>query len=264
MTQLKAVIWDLDGTLAETEREGHLAAFNQAFEALGLPWRWDTATYSRLLRVAGGRERLLHDFAQRPEAPATAHDRLALADRLYAAKNRLYAQRVQSGHLQLRPGVMPLLQQCRDAGLRLAIATTTHRSNLNALAARLLGPQVTRWFDAAVCGDDVRSRKPDPEVYLRVLELLKLPALACVAIEDSPGGVAAALAADLPVVVTRSEFFPDDPIDAAIAIGPGLERRDLWIPAPLTPADASSVAQGIQLADLRHWHRQMDLVSQLG
>lgn len=261
MDGLKAVIWDLDGTLAETEREGHLAAFNLAFEALGLPWRWDLPTYTVLLRIAGGRERLRHDLARRPEAPVLLHERLALAERIHAAKNRLYAGRVAEGRLQLRPGVLPLLRQCRTEGLRLAIATTTSRVNLQAFVATQLGPEGANWFEAAVCGDDVQAKKPDPEVYLRVLEALGLSPLACVAIEDSPGGAAAARAADLPVVVTRSEFFPDDTIDAAIAIGPGLDRREGWNPAP--PAADPSV-QGIGLDDLRHWHAQMCVVSQFG
>jgi HAD superfamily hydrolase (TIGR01509 family) len=272
-TALKALIWDLDGTLAETEREGHLAAFNGAFEALDLPWRWDLPTYARLLRIAGGRERLMHDLARRPEAPVLLQERLALVERIHAAKNRLYARRVAEGRLRLRPGVLPLLRQCRAEGVRLAIATTTSRVNLQALIAAQLGPQGSAWFEVAVCGDDVRSKKPDPEVYLRVLEALRLPPLACVAIEDSPGGAAAARAADLPVVVTRSEFFPDDTIDAAIAIGPGLDRRDGWTPPP-SPVDHAGngsdlgtdrgTDRGITLDDLRHWQAQMSLVSQFG
>lgn len=261
--RLKAVIWDLDGTLAETEREGHLAAFNLAFEALGLPWRWDLPTYTQLLRIAGGRERLLHDLARRPEAPVALHERLDLADRIHSAKNRQYARRVAEGQLQLRPGVLPLLRQCRAEGVRLAIATTTSRVNLQAFVASQFGPQAANWFEAAVCGDDVRSKKPDPEVYQRVLQQLHLSALDCVAIEDSPGGAAAARAADLPVVVTRSEFFPTDTIDAAIAIGPGLDRREGWTP-PASPADPTVESPGITLDDLRHWHAQMSLVSQFG
>jgi HAD superfamily hydrolase (TIGR01509 family) len=259
--RLKAVIWDLDGTLAETEREGHLAAFNLAFEALDLPWRWDVPTYTQLLRIAGGRERLLHDLARRSQAPVLLQERLALAERIHATKNRLYARRVVEGRLQLRPGVLPLLKQCRAEGVRLAIATTTSRVNLLAFIAAQFGPQGSSWFEVAVCGDDVRSKKPDPEVYQRVLAALDLSPLACVAIEDSPGGAAAARAADLPVLVTRSEFFPGDTIDAAIAIGPGLDRRDGWTPPAL---GADPTAPGITLDDLRHWHAQMSLVSQFG
>lgn len=259
--RLKAVIWDLDGTLAETEREGHLASFNLAFETLGLPWRWDIPTYTALLRIAGGRERLLHDLAGRPEAPVALQERLALVERIHAAKNRLYARALTQGRLTLRPGVLALLRQCRAEGVRLAIATTTRRTNLLAFVATLFGPEGSQAFEVAVCGDDVRSRKPDPEVYQRVLAALDLSPLDCLAIEDSPGGAAAARAADLPVLVTRSEFFPDDTIDAAIAIGPGLERRDGWTPPPLA-VDPS--IRGITLDDLRHWHAQMSQVSQFG
>ena len=263
MVKLKAIIGDLDGTLAETEREGHLAAFNLAFEAMGLPWRWDLTHYTDLLRIAGGRERLLHDLARRHEAPVALHERLDLADRIHSAKNRLYARRVAEGRLKPRPGVLPLLRQCRAEGVRLAIATTTSRVNLQTFIAAQLGPQGSGWFETTVCGDDVRSKKPDPEVYLRVLQALRLSPLECVAIEDSPGGAAAARAADLPVVVTRSEFFPTATIDAAIAIGPGLDRREGWTP-PAPAVDPTVESPGITLDDLRHWHAQMSLVSQFG
>src|SRR5450631_3506051 len=109
---IKAVLWDVDGTLAETERDGHLRAFNQAFEGLGLPWRWSEQSYAELLAVAGGRERLLHDMQHQDRAPADPRDRLALAERVHHLKNELYARIVASGDMPLREGVLELVADC--------------------------------------------------------------------------------------------------------------------------------------------------------
>jgi len=252
---MKALIWDLDGTLAETERDGHRVAFNLAFESFGLPWRWSEARYGELLRVAGGRERLLHDMATRTDAPTLVHERAALAQALHAAKNRLYAERVAAGRIGLRDGVAALMQQCREAGIAMAIATTTSRCNVDALLHATLGAAWHERFAARVCGEDVRHKKPDPEVYLRVLQALQVHPLDAVAIEDSPGGVAAAQAADVPVLVTRSAYFAEAPFAGAIAIGPGLHTRHGWRPA----LDGDGP---VTLADILRWHREMDSVSQ--
>ncbi|HJW10187.1 MAG TPA: HAD-IA family hydrolase, partial [Albitalea sp.] len=204
MAPLKALLWDVDGTLAETERDGHRVAFNLAFEASGLPWRWDEARYGELLRVTGGRERLLHDMSTRPDAPALPAERAALAAALHARKNTVYAALVRDGGIALRDGVVELMQECRMRGVRMGIATTTSASNLDALLRQHLGPRWAEGFAVRVCGEDVQRKKPDPQVYERALELLGVDPLEVVAIEDSPGGVAAARAASIPVVVTRS------------------------------------------------------------
>ena len=145
MTQLKALLWDVDGTLAETERDGHRVAFNLAFEAFGLPWRWDDALYGELLQVTGGRERLMHDMDSRPDAPPLAGERDALARALHAKKNSLYAELVAGTGIPLRGGVLELMRECRHQGVRLAIATTTSRSNLEALLRRHMA---TPWSEA--------------------------------------------------------------------------------------------------------------------
>ncbi len=138
MAQLKALLWDVDGTLAETERDGHRLAFNQAFESFGLNWHWDEAHYGVLLRIAGGRERLLHDMAARPDAPLRADERAALASAIHASKNAIYADIVGgtggtgSDGIPLRDGVLGLMQQCRDSGVHMGIATTTSKANVEA------------------------------------------------------------------------------------------------------------------------------------
>lgn len=250
-----ALLWDVDGTIAETERDGHRVAFNLAFEACGVPWRWDEAHYGRLLRITGGRERILHDMRGRPDAPPLAAERDRLAAELHAKKNAFYAQLVETRSIALRPGVAELMHECLQRGLRLAIATTTSRVNVEALLRVHFGARWNERFAAVVCGEDVARKKPDPEVYRLTLKALAIGPLQAVAFEDSPGGVAAARAADIPVVVTRSYYFPNDTVEGAIAIGPGLHTRSGWLPA--LPGDDGRVT----LADVRHWAERMELVS---
>ncbi len=254
MTALRALLWDVDGTLAETERDGHRVAFNQAFEALGLPWRWSVEHYGHLLAVTGGRERLLHDMQTRADAPREPQVRESLARALHQRKNAFYGELVAQGSIALREGVPALLGACREQGLRMAVATTTSRANLEALLRVNLGPQWRDWFDRAVCGEDVARKKPDPQVYHMALQLLGLPASDTLAIEDAPAGVAAAVGAGCAVLVTRSAYFAevaDGVAAAAVAVGPGLHTLRGWQPSPGSQSD-----RPVALDDLRHWHRQ--------
>ena len=258
MAQLKALLWDVDGTLAETERDGHCVAFNQAFEACGLPWCWDEAYYGELLRITGGRERVLHHMAWRGEGPALAGERGVLAGKVHAKKNQIYADLVRRAGLPLRGGVLELLEECRSRGVTPGIATTTSRSNVEVLLHAPLGARWATWFPVMVCGEDVQRKKPDPEVYVRALRELKVSPLEAVAIEDSPGGVAAARAAHVPVVVALSRYFATAVIEGAIAIGPSLHERRGWRPALPQRADAGL---SVCLADIECWRAQTDSVS---
>lgn len=260
MSALKALLWDVDGTLAETERDGHRVAFNQAFAEHDLAWRWDAARYGELLRITGGRERLLHDMTMRSDAPTLDGEREALARAVHASKNRHYAALVQAGGLPLRPGVRELMDECMAQGVRMGIVTTTSRSNVQALLQHHLGSQWRERFACLVCGEDVARKKPDPQAYQLALRELKLGALETVAIEDSPGGAAAARAADVPVVVALSSYFETAIFEGVVAIGPGLHQRSGWRPTPAAPARAGRV----ELDDIRAWCQQMDLVSQFG
>lgn len=258
MSRLQALLWDVDGTLAETERDGHRVAFNQAFETLGLPWRWDEARYGELLAVTGGRERLMADMATRGDAPTAPAEREALARELHGLKNRYYGELVRSARLPLRPGVAELMRECRAQDLRMAVTTTTSRANVDALMRVHLGDHWREHFAAVVCGEDVQRKKPDPEVFRLALSQLGLTPLEAVALEDSPGGVAAARAAEVPVIVTRSAYFADAIVEGAIAIGPGLHTRADWRPG-LRGSDGP-----VGLDDIRGWHDAMELVSQFG
>jgi len=257
MAQLKAVLWDVDGVIAESERDGHRVAFNRAFEALGLPWRWSEAHYGELLRITGGRERLLHDMTTRSDAPPTSDEREALARELHRRKNHFYADLVLGGGVPLRPGVRELMDECAAHGVRMGIVTTTSRVNVDALLQVHLGPRWPQRFGAVVCGEDVRQKKPHPEGYLLALRQLGIGPLEAVALEDSTGGVAAARAADIPVVVPLSAYFADATIEGAVAIGPGLHTRAGWRPARPGTGEGR-----VGLDDLQAWCADMDTVSQ--
>ena len=251
---VKTLLWDVDGTLAETERDGHRVAFNHAFAACGLPWHWNEARYGELLETAGGRERLLRDMRGRPDAPPGAAHREALARRIHETKNAIYLERLRDVPLPLRDGVMALMRECRTRGVRMGIATTTSRACVEALLRLHLGPDWRQWFDALVCGEDVRRKKPDPEVYMQALRQARGCPSQAVAIEDSPAGAAAARAAGIPVVITRSRYFADAAFQGVAAIGPGLHQREGWRPHLDSP---DTQGRGVRLEDIDHWAGQV-------
>jgi len=217
---LEALIWDVDGTLAETERDGHRIAFNQAFVECGLPWHWDVPEYGRLLRVAGGFERLLAYMGERQDAPLESAARERLARSIHACKNRHYATLVEQGGLEPRPGVRRLIEQCLSQHIMLAVATTTSRGNVEALFPHLFGARWRELFRAVVCAEDAPRKKPDPLAYHLALERLGRTSGETLAMEDSPAGLAAARAAGVACLITRSSYFADaDFIGAAWVCG---------------------------------------------
>ncbi|MFK4509896.1 HAD superfamily hydrolase (TIGR01509 family) [Bradyrhizobium daqingense] len=204
--QAAALIFDVDGTLAETE-ELHRQAFNHAFARYGLGWEWDRAVYKDLLRVTGGKERMRAYHARLETAVPLSDADIA---ELHRVKTAHYAGLIETGCCPLRPGVAELLAAAKARRQRLAIATTTSHGNIDALLSQALGPRWAVDFDAVVAGDDVRHKKPAPDVYLEVLARLRLDAPDCVAIEDSANGLIAASRANIPVLITRSLFFRED------------------------------------------------------
>ena len=202
----KALLFDVDGTLADTERDGHRVAFNQAFADAGLDWVWDVPLYGELLAVTGGKERIRH-YVERYRAdyrrPADFQD---LIVRLHAAKTDHFTALVARAGIPLRPGVRRLLEEARRAGVRLAIATTTTPENVSALLRHALAPDAEQWFDVIGAGDVVAAKKPAPDIYVYVLERLGLSAAHCIAFEDSENGLRSALAADVTTIITVNDY----------------------------------------------------------
>lgn len=207
---MKALIFDVDGTLAETE-ELHRAAFNHAFSAFGLNWRWDRDTYRALLTTTGGKERIAR-FAgetQTADVPVAA---------LHAEKTHAFARLIAEG-VALRPGIRDLIAEARASGLRLAVATTTSPENVEALCLAAFGEPAGQVFDAIAAGDMVARKKPAPDVYLLALDLLDLSGREAIAFEDSANGVRSARAAGLPVVLSRGVYTLHETVgDATLSL----------------------------------------------
>jgi HAD superfamily hydrolase (TIGR01509 family) len=243
---LEALIFDVDGTLADTE-ETHRQAFNYAFVRYGLDWDWSRSLYRELLRISGGKERIAHFIAALAVSCADKARLLRLVPAIHSAKTELYTELIGDGRCTLRPGVMRLLTEARDAGLKLGIASTTTSANVNALLARHGAP----CFHTMASGDLVPRKKPEPDIYDSVLATLGLSADRCVAFEDSANGVRAAKAARLFTVVTPSQWTVGEQFDGADLELPHLGDER----CPLPPEQARTVgAPWLGLEQLRALH----------
>ncbi len=221
---LQALLLDVDGTLADTEGQGHRPAFNAAFRDHGLPHHWDEATYRRLLAaVPGGRERLRHALAEAPPATDTGLDELAR--QLHETKNRHYAERLRTGCIAPRPGVERIIDEARRAGIRLAVVTTSARANVEALFDGVLPAATREAFEALICAEDAAAKKPAPDAYEEALRRLGLEAHDCLAVEDSANGLAAARAAGIPALVTSSPWTRHEDFTGAAAVIEHLDDR---------------------------------------
>ncbi|MCX7945954.1 MAG: HAD-IA family hydrolase [Hydrogenophilus sp.] len=234
---LRALLFDLDGTLAETE-ELHRQAFNAAFAAAGLPWHWSPERYAELLAIAGGRERIHHyQTVYSDEARRITLDPEALLT-LHRDKNRRYHQLLAEGHLSLRPGVLRLAREAKAAGARLAIVTTTSPENVDALLTHLW-PVAELPFDLLITAREAPRKKPDPQAYEIALTALHLSPQEAIAIEDTAHGAAAANALGIPVLITESRYGRAPHYPGAFAVvehlgEPDHPARFLSVPGALT------------------------------
>lgn len=247
--QLAALLWDVDGTMVESE-DLHLEAFNKAFAEAGVLWRWGRDLYRELLRVAGGKERLRHHLEVTGRRPPDGLGVEAFVTAIHERKTAFYNQLLRGGGAVLRPGVRRLLLEARDQGMLLAMATTTSPANVHALLESTLAGEAIPWACIAA-GDMVQGKKPAPDVYNLVLDALGLPPEACLALEDSANGVQSAHAAGITVVATRSAYTQGDDLSQALAVLDHLGEHGL--PCTLERG-LDPPLEFVDLETLRLWH----------
>lgn len=234
-TMLHALIFDVDGTLADTE-SAHRAAFNEAFSAVGKEWLWDEPTYTRLLEISGGKERILHYWKQvQPDLRELSGSGVRdTVERIHLFKTAAYERIVGEGGVTLRPGVLQLMDSALRSGMRLAIATTTSPVNIGALLRQAIGPDWSCYFQWIEDATSAPLKKPHPQVYLQTLRHIELPAHQCLALEDSANGLQSARAAGLQTVITPTGFTQHHEFAGALRVLPDLS--------------------GVTLAHLQEWH----------
>jgi len=222
-----ALILDCDGVLADTEKDGHLVAFNQVFEESGYPFRWSEDEYAVLLKVGGGKERMRAYLSQHPEHVLAGADHLdtLLAD-VHRRKSFDYQQIISSGRIPGRPGVKRLVEEALDGGWRVAIASTSAVSSVEAVAVAVFGQATRERLSGIYGGDIVAAKKPAPDIYLHALRELDLQPNQAVVVEDSESGAKAAAAAGIPHIVTVSHFTAEDPFPDAVTVVDDLGELD--------------------------------------
>jgi HAD superfamily hydrolase (TIGR01509 family) len=220
--RLDALLFDFDGTIAETERFGHRVAYNAAFAAFGLDWVWDEARYGELLAVGGGKERIARYLAEEPRADGGPPDLAALIAALHERKQQIFG--TLAGSIAFRPGIARIVREAQAAGTTLAIVTTAARTGVDAVLSR--DPQLRDAFALIAAGDVVPHKKPAPDIYRYALEQLGLDAGACIAIEDASIGLQASRAAGIVTLVAVSEYTRDESFKGAAAVLSDLGEPD--------------------------------------
>ena len=216
---MKALIFDCDGVLVDTERDGHRVAFNRAFAEAGIGAEWSVALYGELLKVAGGKERMKHYFDEHGWPPGKTAG--TLIPELHKRKTAIFTELVASGSLPLRPGITRIVDEAHAAGIRLGVCTTSDPKSVGGVLD-LMGAERKSYFEIVLAGDVVAKKKPNPEIYLLAKERLDLPARACVVIEDSRNGLLAATGAGMPCLITQSAYTQDEDFREAASVVPDL------------------------------------------
>lgn len=241
----RALVFDCDGVLADTERDGHLPAFNATFEQFGLPVRWSESDYADVLRIGGGKERLTSlltpTFVAEAGLPAEAGGQEALVRLWHGEKTRRYTALVRAGIMPGRPGIARLAREAHEAGWLLAVASTSAEESVRAVLEHAVGTEAATWF-AVFAGDVVAHKKPAPDIYEHTLRELGVQVDDTVVIEDSANGLQAALACGLTTVVTTSSYTRHEDFTGAALVVDSLGDP------PKTPArviaDPHHVADG--------------------
>ena len=218
---MQALIFDCDGVLVDTERDGHRVAFNRAFEALGIDADWSVDLYGELLLIGGGKERMRHYFDTYgwPQGRSESKDELIAL--LHKTKTDFFTDIIASGQLPLRPGISRIVDEAIAAGVRLGVCTTSAPKAIDGVLD-LFGAERKARFEFVHAGDVVSKKKPDPEIYELAKQSLGLPVHECIVIEDSRNGLMAATGAGLPCLITTSAYTTDEDFTGAAAVVPEL------------------------------------------
>ena len=216
---MKALIFDCDGVLVDTERDGHRVAFNRAFAAAGIDADWDVDLYGELLKIAGGKERMTHFFNEAgwPDGQTAA----TLIPELHKRKTAIFTELIASGELPLRPGITRIIDEAHAASVRLGVCTTSDPKSIDGVLD-LMGPKRKAYFEIVLAGDIVAKKKPSPDIYLLAKERLGLDARDCVVIEDSRNGLLAAAGAGMPCLITKSAYTQNEDFREAAQVVPEL------------------------------------------
>ncbi len=217
MGKLKALIWDCDGVLAETEKDGHRVAFNRVFEEEGLGVHWDVETYGEKLKIAGGKERM-RTIIYADDFDKDVGDKEEYIKKLHKRKTDIYMELIEQGLLPPRPGVARLMREAHERGIRLAIASTSNERGVTLIAKKNLGDEIFGWIEYILAGDVVPKKKPAPDIYLLALEKLGIGPDEALVVEDTRNGVEAARAAGIQVLVTRSEYSKGEDFPEALLV----------------------------------------------
>ncbi|CAM6104096.1 unnamed protein product [Calypogeia fissa] len=216
----EALLFDCDGVLVDTERDGHRISFNNAFTEKGFDTVWDVELYGELLKIGGGKERMTHYFNKYgwPEsAPKDIDGRKELVVTLHKRKTTLFMDLVEKGSLPLRPGVARLVDEALDSGVNVAVCSTSNEKAVSAIVRIMLGPERASKI-RIFAGDVVPMKKPHPAIYLLASTTLGVPPERCVVIEDSHIGLSAAKAAGMKCIVTKSGYTEEENFSEADAI----------------------------------------------
>ncbi len=216
---MKALIFDCDGVLVDTERDGHRVAFNRAFAAAGIDAEWDVDLYGRLLKIAGGKERMTHYFNEVGWPKGKTAE--TLIPELHKRKTAIFTDLIAQGRLPLRPGISRIVDEARAAGIRLGVCTTSDPKAIDGVLD-LFGAQRKQWFEVVLAGDIVTKKKPDPAIYNLAKQRLALEARDCVVVEDSRNGLLASLGAGMPTLITTSTYTRSEDCKGAAQVVPEL------------------------------------------
>ena len=251
---VSALVFDCDGVLADTERYGHLPAFNQTFREFGLPVQWSEEEYGRRLAIGGGKERmaslLTPEFVAAAGLPTDPDGQAAEIAKWHKRKTAIYTEMVAAGRLPPRPGIARLIAAAQDAGWKLGVASTSAEAAVHAILEYAVGAERAARFDVFLAGDCVPRKKPAPDIYLLAVEKLGLDPASVLAVEDSRNGLLAATSAGLRCLMTVNGYTKEEDSSEAILVVSSLGDPDGEAASVIANRSAARPGRYLTLADL--------------